>query len=375
MAGLYVHIPFCKSRCDYCDFYSTTLGVAAMGRYVDALLAEARLRGVEIGARLSTLYLGGGTPSLLPPEQLRRLVDGLRRLFDISGEATIEVNPDDVSPAMARAWRAAGFNRVSMGVQSMVDDELRAVGRRHSSQQVCRAVDVLREAGFDNLSLDVIYGLPGQTLDTLRVTLDALLRLQPEHLSAYCLSYEPGTRLWNRRQTGEVTEADEELCEAMYGGIVSRLRQQGYEHYEISNFALPGRQARHNSAYWDGSPYLGLGAGAHSYDGLWRRHLNPADIAAYEREVLDGGTVAGDDDVLGLEERFEEMVMLGLRTARGVDLDRMERDLGDDYRTRLERAARRHLDDGMLRRDGHALVLTPRALFVSDLIVRDLIGG
>lgn len=375
MAGVYVHIPFCQSRCDYCDFYSTTLGVAAMGRYVDALLAEARLRGVEIGARVSTLYLGGGTPSLLPPEQLRRLVDGLRRTFDISGEATIEVNPDDVSPAMARAWRAAGFNRVSMGVQSMVDDELLAVGRRHTSRQVRQAVAVLREAGFDNLSLDVIYGLPGQTLDTLHVTLDAMLGLRPEHLSAYCLSYEPGTRLWSRRQTGEVTEADEDLCEAMYGAIAGRLRQQGYEHYEISNFALPGRQARHNSAYWDGTPYLGLGAGAHSYDGLWRRHINPADIAAYERDVLDGGTVAGDDDVLGLEERFEEMVMLGLRTARGIDLDRMERDLGADYRTRLERAARRHLDDGMLRRDGHALVLTPRALFVSDLIVRDLIGG
>ena len=373
MAGIYVHIPFCKSRCAYCDFYSTTLGNVAMGRYVDAILTEAQLRADEIEQPVETVYFGGGTPSMLPPESLERLVAGLH-LWDLNcREMTIEVNPDDVTAGRAAAWREMGFNRVSMGVQSFVDEELRAVGRRHTAHQARQAIDTLRSAGFDNLSVDLIFGLPGQTVKSWQTSLNVALSVRPEHLSAYCLSYEPGTALWQQRERGEVVEATEPMVEEMYNLLRRASTDAGYEHYEISNFALPGRYSRHNSSYWDGTPYLGLGAGAHSYDGLWRRHINPADIAAFERDVLERGQVSGEDDVLGKEERYEEMVMLGLRTVAGIDLNRLERVLGADYRQRLLAGAAAHLADGLLLQAGDCLRLSATALLRSDMIIRDII--
>ena len=380
MAGLYVHIPFCKSRCYYCDFYSTTLGQQVIKRYVGTVLAEAQLRVHELHTQPITLYLGGGTPSLMPIPLLQQLVNGLNealqcKMFDVNGvrEATIEVNPDDVTPDSARAWRCIGFNRISMGVQSLVDSELQAIGRRHSVIQVINAVSTLRAAGFDNISLDLIYGLPGQTIDSWRSSLEGVIALRPQHISAYCLSYEPGTLLWQRLESGDLNEASDETCEAMYNILLDVTDNIGYKHYEISNFALPGYYARHNSSYWDNTPYLGLGAAAHSYDGTSRRHINPANIFEYQREILHKGVVAGEDDILGTEQRYEEMVMLGLRTVRGINLRAMASILGNDYRQRLLDNAARHLADGLLRKVGDCLVLNRCALFRCDMIVRDLI--
>lgn len=375
MAGLYVHIPFCGRRCVYCDFFSTTRLEEAGEEYVNALIAEAKLRGAELnGEPVKTLYLGGGTPSLLPLPLLSRLVGGLRDVFDLSGmeEFTIEANPDDVTREWCAALAPLGVNRVSMGIQTLEDDILKALGRRHNSRQAVEAVACLHEAGIRNLSLDLIYGLPGQTLDSWALTLEQTLALSPCHLSAYALSYEKGTVLWHQRERGEVIEVPEEECLEMYRHLVARTREAGFEHYEISNFALPGSQARHNSSYWDGTPYLGLGAGAHSYDGENRRN-NPCDLSRYVESVL-AGKPACELETLAWWERYDERVMLGLRTARGVDAGRLREEFGDEAWKHFTDEARHHVAAGNLTlEDGERYVLTAAGIMVSDMVMRDLL--
>lgn len=307
MAGLYVHIPYCRAKCAYCDFYSGPLRTFEARGFFEALHRELQARRHEVGP-FSTVYIGGGTPSSVDPAWLAPL------LALAPGERTVEVNPEDVTPAYAEALRRAGANRVSMGVQSLVDSELVAVGRRHTADRALRAFETLRRAGFDNISLDLIYGLPGQTLDSWRYSLTQTLALGPEHLSAYLLSYEEGTLLTARLKSGKLTEATDELVCDMYAALRSATAEAGFEHYEISNFALPGRHARHNSAYWDLTPYLGLGPGAHSFDGEVRR-ANPANLKAYLADPA-GAAVAEDETP---DNRFNDMLITALRTARGID--------------------------------------------------------
>lgn len=367
MAGIYIHIPFCKSRCVYCDFFSSTHHALA-DAYVDALLAERVLRWDELrGEAVHTLYLGGGTPSQLTADQLLRLLTALR----LPGlqEITVEVNPDDVTAALASLLVQLGVNRVSMGVQSFVDSELRFMRRRHSSAQALRAVDLLRHAGVTNVSIDMIYGVPGQTLTSWAESVDQALSLDVQHLSAYNLTYEentPLTAMWRRH---EFTPVDDDDCVAMYGLLRDRLSEAGYEHYEISNFARPGYRSRHNSSYWDGTPYLGLGAAAHSYDGEVRRS-NPRDLSGYIHALADGRTAFAEER-LTEQERYDEMVMLGLRTAHGVDVDGM-RALHPKYLSHFLSAAAPHLRRGNLRNEGSRYILTPRAVMLSDSVISDL---
>lgn len=306
MAGLYIHIPFCRAKCAYCDFYSGPLRTFNPEAYTRALARELEARAAQ-SQRFSTVYIGGGTPSSVPPELLTPFLE----LAD--GEATVEVNPEDVTDHYARRLRAAGANRVSMGVQSLDDEELRAIGRRHDRQRAISAFHSLRGAGFDNISLDLIYGLPGQDTDSWRRSLNGVLDLAPEHLSAYILSYEPGTLLHTRRATGRITETDDETIAAMYGELCSATRAAGFSHYEISNFALPGRRSRHNSSYWDLTPYLGLGPGAHSFDGTLRSH-NPADLRAYLANPAGVNVIESEN----ADERHNDMLLTALRTARGI---------------------------------------------------------
>ena len=374
MAGIYVHIPFCASRCSYCDFFST-LSLAHAGEpYVEAVIAEAKLRHGELaGEAVKTLYLGGGTPSQLPLQLLERLVAGLRGTIDLSGveEFTVEANPDDVTPEWCAAVAALGVNRVSMGVQSFEDDILRFIGRRHTALQAAQAVFNLRSAGINNISIDLIYGLPGQTLDSWTASVKQALDLRPQHISAYGLTYEEGTRLWHQRERGEVNEVPEEQCLEMYRILVDELQAAGYEHYEISNFALPGYHSRHNSSYWDDTPYLGLGAAAHSYDGKVRR-WNPHDLQQYIDSVMAGKT-ACDLEEMSLWERYDERVMLGLRTAHGVDAERLRVDFGDEAWRHFIREAQRHIELGNLHmtEDGR-YVLTRDGIMLSDSVIRDL---
>ena len=374
MAGIYVHIPFCASRCSYCDFFST-LSLAEAGEpYVEAVVAEARLRRDELaGETVKTLYLGGGTPSQLPMPLLACLINGLRNVFDLTTleEFTVEANPDDVSPEWCAAVGALGVNRVSMGVQSFEDDILRFIGRRHTAKQAMEAVGNLRAAGIGNISIDLIFGLPGQTPDSWTASVRQALDLRPQHISAYGLTYEEGTRLWHQRERGEVIEVPEEQCLEMYRILVDELQAAGYEHYEISNFALPGRHSRHNSCYWDDTPYLGLGAAAHSYDGKVRK-WNPHNLLQYIGKVM-AGEPACEAEELTRWERYDERVMLGLRTARGVDAERLRVDFGDEAWCHFTREAQRHIAAENLRatEDGH-YVLTRNGIMLSDTVIRDL---
>lgn len=374
MAGVYVHIPFCASRCSYCDFFST-LRLDEVGHdYVEALIAEARLRKAELnGKPVKTLYMGGGTPSQLPLPLLARLIDGLKATLDLNAvqEFTLEANPDDVTPEWCAAVRALGVNRVSMGVQSFQDAVLRLVGRRHTARQAIDAVASLRHAGIDNISIDLIYGLPGQTLETWAESVRQAVDLRPQHISAYGLTYEPGTRLWQQRECGEVVEASEDQYLDMYRILVGLLQAAGYEHYEISNFALPGYRSRHNSSYWNETPYLGLGAAAHSYDGTMRRS-NPADLCGYIRRITSGQPACQVED-LAWWERYDERVMLGLRTADGVDAHRLRSDFGDKAWAHFVSEARRHIDAGnMICTDDGRYILTSEGIVLSDSVMRDL---
>ena len=382
--GLYVHVPFCQRRCIYCDFYSTTLPRRWHMPYLESLGKELELRQSQMtsdspspfrGRDLSTLYLGGGTPSLLDAEALHRLFFHVQRNFRLTADAeiTIEANPDDVTPAWVEALCQTPVNRVSMGVQSLDDDILRTLHRRHTARQALQAVRLLQEAGYHNLSLDLIYGLPGQTEDQFAQDVRKVLSLDVPHLSAYALQFEEGTALFRMRKEGAVQEADEEQSLRCYELLMDLTAEMGMEHYEISNFARPGYRSRHNSSYWTGMPYIGLGAGAHSFDGGNLRTSNCEDVQAYIRAIGEG-YLPVSEECLSDDERYNERIMLSLRTVEGLSLSDVERDFGTDRRRYCERMAAPHLRRGTLqKKTGEKLCLTRRGLFVSDDILSDML--
>ena len=370
MAGIYVHIPFCGSRCVYCGFYSTTC-LAERQRYVDALCREMLLRPVT--ASVDTVYLGGGTPSQLTGGQLRQLFTSIYNMYDVKpgAEITMECNPDDVTDAFSDLIGELPVNRVSMGAQTFDDRRLRFLRRRHDASQVVEAVGRLRRAGIDNLSIDLMYGFPGETIEQWHADIDAALMLGIEHLSAYSLTYEEGTPLYDMLREGRVEEIDEELSRQMYYDLKDRLEASGFEHYEISNFArrTPGRRSlrsRHNSGYWDHSPYLGLGAGAHSYEGR-HRQWNVADLSEYITSIGEGRVPAAGEQ-LDDDTYYNETVMTRLRTSEGICLEQ----LPTDYRSVCLRQARRYIDGRLLALDDGWLRLTRDGLFVSDMVMSDL---
>lgn len=289
--NLYLHIPFCASRCSYCDFY-TQVGGRWRKDFLTALLQELRLRREELpeGELVEHIYLGGGTPSLLTIEELRQIFAFISELYPRSseGEVTIECNPDDVNEAYAEGLASLPINRVSMGVQSFDEDDLSFLNRRHSAQQVHTAIQALRQQGITNLSLDLIYGLPNQTEEKWRANIEEFLALGVPHLSAYHLIYEEGTVLTRLVERGRVKPVDEEASLLFFQILIEELRVAGYEHYEISNFALPGLHARHNTGYWQSVPFLGFGPSAHSFDGHRTRSYNVPSLKEYTTELLAG---------------------------------------------------------------------------------------
>lgn len=360
---LYIHVPFCKCRCAYCDFYSTTCADLT-GAYVGALCREIKSQEHHT---LSTLYLGGGTPSQLCPTELSSIFETLRTHFTIAPDAeiTIEVNPDDLTDALCQHIVSLGINRVSMGVQSFCDAELRFINRRHTAEQAVDAVERLREAGISNVSIDLIYGLPGQTLESFTQSLHTALRLPIQHLSSYALSIEPGTPLSRLLEQGEINEVDEELSRQMYYLMKDKCCEAGFEHYEISNFARPGHQSRHNSSYWSGLPYLGLGPGACGYDGHRRRYNNTPDLQSYIHTNVVPQTI----EILNDRECVNEIIFTRLRTKRGLSLS----EIPDEFREELLVSAGPHLHIGNLCLvENEILRLTDRGLFVSNDIMSDL---
>lgn len=373
MAGLYIHIPFCRTRCIYCDFYST-VGEELQGRYVDALLREWAMRRDELrGERVETVYIGGGTPSQLPPVLLHRLFDGLCREIDFAActEVTFEANPDDMTAGYAAELATLPINRISMGVQSFSDDDLRFLRRRHTATQAIEAVARCREAGFSRINIDLIYGLPGQTPHSWQENLNRALSLDLPHISAYNLIYEEGTALDLLRRKGVVQECDEVLSERLFDMLVDTLIAAGYEQYEISNFALPGEYARHNTSYWTDVPYLGLGASAHSYDRVARRR-NVASLHDYITRI-ENGVPTYETEQLDADTRYNDRVITELRTMWGLDLDAIAADFGEARRQYCLRMARRHIASGTLMRTANRLYITRRGLFVSDGIMTDLL--
>lgn len=362
MAGIYVHIPFCHSKCAYCDFFSVA-NPNKMTSFAEALKKEWNARRQELGdEEIKTIYFGGGTPSILSPETFYSLAS----LFPKQNveEFTIEVNPEDVSPENVYAWRMAGTNRISMGVQSLIDAELVAVGRRHSASDAVEAIKCLKNNGINNISCDLIYGLPGQTLDSWTYSLNRLLELDIQHLSAYCLSYEPGTRLYMKRERGEITETDEEILGEMYSVLCRIACENGMGHYEISNFALPGKYSRHNSSYWNLTPYLGLGPGAHSLGVDGKRRFNPSVLSRY----IAGPEIFTQTDEEDERDRFNDMLLISLRTAHGLPLDMIP----DEYRSRTVRAAKPFILSGLLEEKNGVYFIPEEKWIVADSVIREL---
>ena len=387
MAGIYIHIPFCRSRCIYCGFYSTT-NLELCQRYVDAACREIVIRNEKFldepsgkaereirnyDYPIETIYLGGGTPSQLTVPQLRQVFNALYIYNKVSADAevTIEVNPDDVSVEFAAAIQQLPVNRVSMGAQTFSDERLQFLHRRHTANQVAEAVQRLRDIDIHNISIDLMYGFPGETLSDWEADIDSALSLNVEHLSAYCLTIEKGTELWDwlshKRDSPHCEMLpDEEVERAMYEMLMDKLEAAGYEHYEISNFAKPGYRSRHNSSYWDGTPYIGIGAAAHSYDGH-TRSWNIADIHQYIKG-MERGERLFDSEVIDDDTHYNDMVTVALRTREGLALST----LSDSHRAYCLGNARRFIDDGLLRQTTSHLSLTRKGLFVSDMIMSEL---
>lgn len=364
---IYIHIPFCKSRCLYCDFFSST-SFELKNDFIKALLSEMNHRADEIrSARANTVYIGGGTPSQLDISQIACIFKELTNIVPLEGgaEVTIECNPDDITIDFIRGLKSTPVNRISLGLQTLNDKLLTLLRRRHSSTQALMAVDMLRQSGYNNISLDLMYGLPGQTLEMWKDDVQRVLSLAIPHLSAYSLQWEEGTPLFSMLESGEVIEAPEDLSVAMYDYLLTATKTAGMEHYEISNFSIPGMRARHNSGYWRNEAYVGLGPGAHSYDGDKTRSNNLPDLKAY---ILSGGTPQREIEVLTDDELYEESVLKGLRTSNGLDLDNL---LPRYYEYALK-MAKPHIESGNLVRRGNTLILTEKGFFVSNDIMSDM---
>lgn len=371
MAGIYIHIPFCKKRCIYCDFFSTTQGEKKR-MYVDALCKELSLRKDYLkGEQIGTIYFGGGTPSQLSEEELRALFETIGRLFPVKEDAeiTFEANPDDLSIDYLQVLRTLPINRISMGVQTFNDRKLQMLNRRHTAQQAYEAVLRCQQAGFTNISIDLIYGLPGESMEEWKNDLATAFSLPISHLSAYHLMYEPGTPLWNLWEKHQIHAIDEELSTAFFEELIRKTREVGFEQYEISNFSLPGFHSRHNSSYWSGVPYLGCGASAHSYDGV-SRQWNIANLDAYIQGV-SAGTLSYEREDLDLGTRYNEYVMTHLRTAKGFSPSQLQKLFGDQLYKYAMEIAEKHLKTNHLEWKDDAIKLSHQGIFISDGIMSD----
>lgn len=370
--GLYIHIPFCKSKCDYCDFYSAPEREGQMDAYQKALLAHIKETAPQAkGYLVDTLYFGGGTPSYYGEKRIRELLAALRKRFELAGNAeiTMEANPDSVDKKSMVRLRRAGINRISLGLQSAHDDELEALHRAHTWQQTLAAVAAIREAKLKNLTLDLMYGLPGQGMASWQDSVEKAIALQPEHLSCYGLKVEPGTPLCGRVQRGEALPDDDEQAD-MYLWMVERLAEAGYQQYEISNFAQSGFQSRHNLKYWLTRPYLGFGPGAHSDFG-GRRFSFLSDLDAYINGVLNGGPIIEEDDLIPKRERSGEYLMLRLRTARGIEEWEYRREYFMNFEP-IELKLAEYESRGWATQDGQRWRLTPQGFLVSNQLIGEL---
>lgn len=381
--GIYIQVPFCQTKCTYCNFHTGVVSRDRHQPYAEAICREIAKTGESPHAAVDTLYLGGGTPSLLDPAHLAKIVDTLWNSFRIEQplEATLEADPETITAEKVAAWAAAGFNRISLGSQSFDDHELQAAGRMHRRKDIFAAVIALRGAGIRNISMDLIAGLPHQTPETWNKSLEELLNIRPEHVSVYMLEIDEGSRLGREalvggsRYSAQAIPNDDAIAD-FYETARQRLGAGGYEHYEISNWALPGYRSRHNLKYWHREPYLGFGAGAHSFDGMMR-WANAHDPARYVSCIEQGSSPGEQFEGLTPMQVLDEEFFVGLRLLEGIDLAPIERDFTPELPARMAKIRGQidRLDSlGFIEREGTRIRLAPDRLTVSNEVFIQLLG-
>lgn len=380
MSGIYIHIPFCKSKCAYCNFFSLVTE-KKVDDYVSALKKEIIDRKSYLDDELvKTIYFGGGTPSLLPVKYVEEIMELLHKNFNIvaNPEVTLEINPDTIDKDKIFALKSLGVNRMSVGIQSFHDDDLRYLGRRHDSRHAMQVLDDLKSVGFEKITLDLIYGMPTLTEEKWNENLDIFFSTGISHLSAYALTVEPKTILGQKIEKAELQEVSEEETIRHYNILVERTKENGFEHYEISNFAKEGCRSQHNSIYWQDVKYLGLGPSAHSYDGN-SRQWNVSNLTKYIQLVGDAETQRRRDaelfyekEILSTEDKYNEYVMTSLRTSWGCDIEKIERDYGKSYSHNFLKNIKKYLDSGIMLKDFNTYHLTDEGMLFADGIAADL---
>lgn len=372
MAGIYIHIPFCKKLCSYCDFYHINHYSDNQG-FIEAIVKEAVMRKWYLeNETVSTIYIGGGTPSLLSVDQITLILEALHNNFKIDRdcEITIELNPDDVSQDLLRGLKDLNINRISLGIQSWRDADLKLLNRRHDASCAASALEETFKAGFDNVSVDLIYGIPGMTAKEWSSNLDITFSYGIRHLSAYHLTIEPGTIFWKLKEKGRFTEIDEDESNTLFNLLIEKAAGSGFIQYEISNFAKEGYFSVHNSNYWKQVSYLGLGPSAHSFNG-YSRQWNIRDVKKYIKGVRSGDLMFEREE-LDKKTRFNEYIMVSLRTMWGINLNYVEKVFDKEGYDYLINMAGKFVDYGLMKQEKNTLILTNQGIMISDNIISEI---
>ena len=371
MAGIYIHIPFCRKRCHYCDFFKST-DLSQKARLLAGLKKELESRAPELDSEeINTIYFGGGTPSVLLIDELKDLLNTIQQLYQVAenAEITLEANPDDLTQAILSALKQTGFNRLSMGVQSFSEADLKLMNRRHGVMQAIQSVKWAKEAGFSNISIDLIYGLPNQTIEEWERNVRIAIELDVQHISAYNLTYHQGTVFYERLKKGILKELPDELSLQQFGMLIQILKEAGFEHYEISNFCKPGLYSQHNSSYWKSKKYLGIGPSAHSYD-LVSRRWNVSSIAKY-LDGLENGQEYWEDEILTEQDKYNDFIITGLRTIWGISEEFVQNSFAPNYFIHFQKWKEKYLLSGHLLNTFGKVSISPEGLFISDKIMAD----
>jgi oxygen-independent coproporphyrinogen III oxidase len=371
MAGIYIHIPFCRKACNYCNFHFST-STKLQKDFTGALLKEISLQKNYLSEPVSTIYFGGGTPSILPSEDIDNILKQLKDIFSVDAEAevTLEANPDDITATKLAEWKAVGINRLSIGIQSFFEEDLRWMNRAHNAKQAVECIELAQEAGFHNLTIDLIYGTPSLTDEHWKSNVQKAIELHIPHLSCYALTVEARTALEKMIEQKKIENVDTEKQATHFEMLMEWMQQAGYEHYEISNFAKPGFKSKHNSSYWQGKPYLGLGPSAHSFNGS-SRQWNIANNALYIQS-LNRGEVPFEIEVLTKEQQLNEYIMTSLRTMEGLSLKKMTDEFGERATEKLLQAAQPYIKRNHLKQNSNYLQTTSQGKLLADGIAADL---
>ncbi|WP_187477654.1 radical SAM family heme chaperone HemW [Amniculibacterium sp. G2-70] len=370
---IYIHIPYCKQKCSYCNFHFST-SIHSKDDFLLALHKEIDLREKELESkRLKTLYFGGGTPSLLSVDEIKRILEKIQKYFDLDSniEITLEANPDDLTAKYVKELSTSGINRLSVGVQSFFDEDLKLMNRAHNASEADSAIKRAQDIGLENISIDLIYGSPTSNLEMWKENLNKTIVLQVPHVSSYALTVEPKTALNQWIKSGKISSPNESHQNEEFYWMVDFLKNQGFEHYEISNFAKPGFHSKHNAAYWKYQPYLGLGPSAHSYDGRNTRSWNVSNNIHYIRD-LNQEKLPKEEETLSDYDRYNEALMIGLRTSWGLSLNWMKSNFSDKFMEHLEQSIQPKMDQGILEIENGYLKIPEKHWFMADGIASDL---